>query len=47
MQYQDCIMDATHYWLYAKEYSIWNAAVAALQFWTGDLKPHTLIDAIE
>ena len=34
------IMDATHYWPFAWEYSIWNAAVAALQFWTADLEPH-------
>ena len=26
------IMDATDYWSFAWEYSIWNAAVAALQF---------------
>ena len=26
----------------AREYSIWNAAVAALQFWTADLNAHTL-----
>ena len=40
-------MDATHYWLFAREYLNWNAAVAALQFWTADLKPHILSDAIE
>ena len=40
-------MDATHYWTFAREYSIWNAAVAALKFWTADLKPHTFSDAIE
>ena len=28
----DYIMNATDYWLFAKEYSIWNAAVATLQF---------------
>ena len=26
----------------AREYSVWNAAVAALQFWTADLNAHTL-----
>ena len=41
------IMDATHYWPFAREYSIWNAAVAALQFWMEDLKPHTLSDAMQ
>ena len=40
-------MDATHYWPFAREYSIWNAAVAALQLWMADLKPHILRDAIE
>ena len=40
-------MDATHYWPFAREYSIWNATVRALQFWTADLKPHSLSDAIE
>ena len=36
-----------HFWPFAQEYSIWNAAVAALQFWTVDLKPHILSNAIE
>ena len=40
-------MDATHYWPLAGEYSIWNAAVAALQFWMADLEPQTLSNAIE
>ena len=40
-------MDATHYWPFAREYSIWNATVASLQFWTADLEPHILSDAIE
>ena len=31
----------------AREYSIWNAAVAALQFWTADLKAHILSSATE
>ena len=33
--------------LLAWEYSIWNSAVTALQFWTADIKPHILSDAIE
>ena len=40
-------MDATDYWLMAREYSVWNAAIAALQFWTADLNAHTLSSAIE
>ena len=40
-------MNATHYWLFAREYAIWNAAVSALQFWMNDCKPHTLSVAIE
>ena len=35
-------MDATDYWLIAREYSIWNAAMASLQFLTADLDPVTL-----
>ena len=30
-------MDAADYWLMAQEYSIWNATIALLQFWTEDL----------
>ena len=41
------IMDATHYWPFAQEYSIWNATVAALQFWTADPEPCILSNAIE
>ena len=40
-------MDTTHYWPFAREYSIWNATVTALQFWTADLEPHILNNAIE
>ena len=47
IQHQDYIMDATLYWPLAREYSIWNATVTALQFWMADLKPHILSDAIE
>ena len=32
---------------YAREYSIWNATVAALQFWTADLEAHVLSSTIE
>ena len=31
----------------AREYSVWNATVAALQFWTADLKVHELSSTIE
>ena len=40
-------MDATDYWLFAQEYSIWNATVAALQLWTEDLDPQMLSNAIK
>ena len=33
-------MNATDYWLFVRAYSIWNATVATLQFWTADLEPH-------
>ena len=36
-------MDTTDYWPMAREYSIWNAAIASLQFWTEDLDPVTFI----
>ena len=35
-------METTEYWLMAREYGIWNAAIASLQFWTEDLDPVTL-----
>ena len=44
--YQDYIMDATHYWSFARAYLVWNAAVAALQFWMVDLKLNILSNAI-
>ena len=34
-------------WLMAQEYSIWNATIASLQFWTEDLDPVTLGIATE
>ena len=40
-------MNATHYWPFAKEYSIWNATVAALLFWMADLNPQMLSNTIE
>ena len=35
-------METADYWLMAQEYSIWNGAIASLQFWTEDLNPVTL-----
>ena len=40
-------MNATDYWPMAREYSVWNATVAALQFWTADLEAHVLSSTIE
>ena len=40
-------MDTADYWLMAQEYSIWNAAIASLQFWTEDLNPVILGRATE
>ena len=40
-------MDITDYWLMAREYSIWNPAIASLQFWTADLDMITLGTTIE
>ena len=40
-------MNAADYWPMAREYSIWNAAVAALQFGTADLESHVLWSTIE
>ena len=42
LQYTHINMNTTDYWLMAREYSVWNAAVAALQFWTADLEAHVL-----
>ena len=41
------IMNITDYWPMAREYSIWNAEVATLQFWTADLEAHVLSSTIE
>ena len=35
-------MNPMDYWPMAREYSVWNAAVAALQFWMADLNAHIL-----
>ena len=40
-------MDTADYWLMAREYSIWNATIASLQFCTADLDPVTLGRATE
>ena len=40
-------MDPVNYLPMAREYSIGNATVAALQFWTADLEEHILSSAIE
>ena len=47
IQHLDYIMNATNYWVLAREYSVWNAAVATLQFWTPDLEPDTLSSTIQ
>ena len=47
IQHLDYIMNATDYWLFMREYSIWNAAVAALWFWTADFEPNILSSAIQ
>ena len=40
-------INTTDYWLMAREYSIWNATIVSLQFWTEDLDPVTLGRATE
>ena len=40
-------MNVIDYSPLAREYSIWNTTVAALQFWTADLEAHVLSSAIE
>ena len=40
-------METAEYWPMAWEYSIWNATIASLQFWTEDLDPVTLGIATE
>ena len=46
-QHLNYILNATDYWPFARECSIWNAAVATLQFWAADFEPHILSSAIE
>ena len=36
-----------YYWPMAREYSVWNAAVAVLQFWTADHQAHVLSSTTE
>ena len=40
-------MNVTDFWPMAREYSVWNAAVTALQYWTAELKTHVLSSTIE
>ena len=40
-------MDTADYWQMVREYSIWNATIALLQFWTEDIDPVTLGGATE
>ena len=40
-------MNTADYWPMAREYSVWNTTVAALQFWTADLEVHVLSSTIE
>ena len=40
-------MNATDYWPMTREYLVWNPAIAMLQFWTADLKAHTLSSTTE
>ena len=47
IQHLHYMMNATEYWLLAREYSMWNATVAALQFWTAYFEPHILSSTIE
>ena len=40
-------METAEYWPMAREYGIWNAAIASLQFWAEDLDPVSLDVASE
>ena len=44
---QGSTIDPSQYWPFTHVYSIWNATVAALQFWMADLKPHILSNVKE
>ena len=46
-QHLDYIMNTTDYWPFVREYSIWNATVAALQIWTADHETHILNSTVE
>ena len=47
LQFTHINMNTTDYWLMAREYSVWNSVVAALQSWIADLEGHILNSAIE
>ena len=47
LQYTHITINTPDYWPMAREYSILNAVVAALSFWTADLEAHTLSSATE
>ena len=40
-------MNTMDYWPMPREYSVWNVAVAALQFWTAGLEAHVLSSTTE
>ena len=40
-------MNTKDYWPMPREYSVWNEAVAALQFWLADLDAHILSSTID
>ena len=40
-------MNLEDYWSMVREYSMWNATIASLQFWTADLDSVTLSMATE
>ena len=40
-------MNAMDYWSMAREYSVWNAAVPGLQFWTAAINAHILSSTID
>ena len=47
LQHTHITMDTLDYCPVVREYSIWNAVVAALNFWAADLKAHTLCSTTE
>ena len=40
-------MNTADYWPMAREYSVWNATLVALHFWTADLKVQVLSSTVE